>query len=280
MITLEAYRPETWFSLEGARIKKRRMHLAGVPDMRDWRFITLTIGLRSLTPREAYELGKDRMRRFLARLRKAFGRTFRWCWKLEVHHDEDGYPHWHLLVDYRKKIPVELFERIAEWWGLGRIDIRRVESKDWEYVFKYVSKGLEDLPEWVVRYKGRIRIFQTCAGFYTKRRKREAKKQEPRTCMARVDLITRENWNARKAAIVTTSSDGLRRVRVVKLRFTFLRALLLAAHEAIQRGVPLVAPNVVQIHEHQVIELLNEHRKYQGLGACPNHCHRSFAAAA
>lgn len=269
MTTLESYRAESWFSEEGARIKKRRLHLAGVPDMRNWRFITLTIGLRNLTPTEAYKKGNERMRRFLARVRKAIGRSFLWCWKLEVHHDEDGFPHWHLLIDYKKKIPIEIFERLEKWWGLGRVNVRRVESKDWEYVFKYVSKGLEDLPDWVTHFKGRIRIFQTSRGFWTKRKPRKATKREPVTCMARVDLITRERWNARKAAIVTRSADGSKRVRVIKLQFTFLRALLLAAHEAIRRGVPLVAPNAIHIHEHQILDLINEHRKHQGLAAIP-----------
>ena len=280
MTTLEAYRPETWFSLEGARMKKRRLELAGIPNLRDWRFITLTIALRNITPTQAYEKGCARMRRFLARFRKAIGRDFLWCWKLEVHADEDGYPHWHLLIDYRKKIPMEIFERLTKWWGLGRVDVRRVRQQDWEYLFKYVSKGLEELPEWLTHFKGRIRIFQTSRGFWTRRKKRVVKKAEPLTCMTRVDLITREHWNSRKAAIVTTQADGLRRVRVVKLHVPFLRALLLAAHEAIRTGVPLVAPSAVHLNEHQTLHLINEHRRYQGLGLIPRPYYPSHLAAA
>jgi hypothetical protein len=46
----------------------------------------------------AYLLGYDRMRRFLARFREASGRRFLWFWKLEFH--EDGYAHWHMLIEY------------------------------------------------------------------------------------------------------------------------------------------------------------------------------------
>jgi len=279
VITLEAYRPETWFSQDGARIKKRRLQLSGIPTLKNWRFFTLTIALRNITPTEAYERGSDRMRRFLARFRKAIGREFLWCWKLEVHADEDGYPHWHLLIDYQKKIPLEIFERLTKWWGLGRVDVRRVRGADWEYLFKYVSKGLDDLPEWVTHYKGRIRIFQTSKGFWTRKKPRKTSKAEARTCMTRVDLITRESWNARKAAIVTTQADGVRRVRVIKLQFPFLRALLLAAHEAIRTGVPLVAPSAVHLNEIQILDLINEHRKYEGLALIPRSYFPHAAAA-
>jgi hypothetical protein len=84
---LHAYYSESWFTAAGARLKARRLQQAGIPKMKNWRFITLTIATREISPSEAYQRGKARMRRFLARVRKATGRSFRWCWKLEFHED-------------------------------------------------------------------------------------------------------------------------------------------------------------------------------------------------
>jgi hypothetical protein len=47
-----------------------------MPSFQDWRFLTLTLAVRHLSPQEAYEKGKDRLRRFLARFREAIGREF------------------------------------------------------------------------------------------------------------------------------------------------------------------------------------------------------------
>ncbi|GHB99560.1 hypothetical protein GCM10007047_14790 [Cerasicoccus arenae] len=87
----------------------------------------------------AFEKGRKRMRRFLARVRKAIG-PFAWAWKLEFH--EDGYPHWHLIIDYRKKIPPDFLEMFTIWWGLGRVHVAGIKQKQFEYLFKYVSKNL------------------------------------------------------------------------------------------------------------------------------------------
>jgi len=106
---LRHYTPETWFTAEGARLKAWRLQRAGLPDMTDWRFVTLTVASRTISAEEAYLRGKDRLRRFLARFRAAIGHEFLWCWKLEFH--EDGYAHWHLLIDYEHR----------ENRGLGRI---------------------------------------------------------------------------------------------------------------------------------------------------------------
>lgn len=265
---LHAYYSETWFTAEGARLKLRRLQAAGLPDFRNWRFITLTMANHSGCPFAAYEKGKDRMRRFLARFRKAIGRPFKWCWKLEFH--EDGFAHWHLLLEYTKRIPQPFLERdVQDWWGLGRVNVRRVKRRDIFYVFKYVAKGLDEVPEWVASHKGRLRVFQACRGFYTKRRARIAQHKDPASCLVRVDLVTRLGWERRRALLVTTNADGQRRVRAVKLRMTFSALLVTRAYESIRLRRQLAAPGVVNLSQLQALELQYEHSKYAGLAAIP-----------
>ena len=87
---LHHYTPESWFTAEGARLKARRLQRCGLPDMTNWRFVTLTVATRSITAEAAYKLGKGRIRRFLARFRASLGRAFKWCWKLEFHEEDEG----------------------------------------------------------------------------------------------------------------------------------------------------------------------------------------------
>ena len=266
-IELHPYVSESWWTPEGARLKVRRLQRAGLPDFKNWRFVTATVALREISPLEAYNLGKERMRRFLARLRKALGRAFLWCWKLEFH--QDGYPHWHLLVDYRKPIPPEIMQEMEQWWGLGRINVRRVKGADIRYVFKYVAKGPEEVPEWVARHKGMLRVFQTCQGFFTVRKARKTKGGEPKSCLLRLDLVTRHKWDRRKAVLVMEDLQGGRRVRVVKLRTTFNALLSMRANESILRRVQLAPPGVVNISQQKAKEIENEQRKYAGLAGIP-----------
>jgi len=271
---LHAYASEGWWTAEGARMKVRRLQKAGLPDFTDWRFVTMTMATRSISPLAAYNLGKGRLRRFLARFRKAIGRRFLWCWKLEFH--DDGYAHWHLLIEYTKRIPTEILGELENWWGLGRVNVRRVNGRDIRYVFKYVAKGPEEVPDWVAHHKGRLRVFQASQGFYTRRKVRAAKRSEPRTCLLRVDLTTRLGWDQRKALLITTTERGVRRVRVVKLRMTFNALLSTRAYESIQRRVQLAPPGVVNISQQQAQELQHEHRQFAGLAGIPKNA--AFAA--
>lgn len=271
---LHAYASEGWWTAEGARIKARRLQRAGLPDFKNWRFVTLTMATRSLSPLAAYLHGKDRLRRFLARFRKAIGRRFVWCWKLEFH--DDGYAHWHLLIQYEERLPLEILSDLEDWWGLGRVNVRRVNGRDIRYVFKYVAKGPEDVPEWVAHFKGRLRVFQASQGFYTRRKTRVAKKADPKFSVLRVDLFTRQAWDMRKALLISTNHRGQRRVRVVKLRVTFNALLSMRAYESILKRVQLAPPGVVNISQQQAIVLEYEHRNSAGLACIP--ANTAFAA--
>jgi hypothetical protein len=259
-IELHPYSSETWWTLVGARKKERRLKKAGIPSFKDWRFLTFTMADRTVSPREAYVRGKDRIRRFLACVRGALGKPFLWCWKLEFHHDDEGYPHWHLLIEYRKKIPEEMLAVLERWWGLGRINVRRIEAEDIGYLFKYVTKAVEDVPHWVGAHKGRIRVFQTSKGFYAVKRPRGARREKAKAIIEKADLFTKLEADKRKARLVMTDLLGNQRVRLAKLKTTFNALLLERANESIRRRVQLAPPGVVKISQLEAMELTNELR--------------------
>lgn len=264
---LRYYTPETWFTADGARLKARRLERQGLPDMTNWRFVTLTVATRAISPAEAYKRGKDRLRRFLARFRQAIGRPFLWCWKLEFH--EDGYAHWHLLIEYTKPIPEDMLPELEKWWGLGRINVKRVKQRDLFYIFKYVAKGLEDLPLWVEKHRGRLRVFQSSKGFFVRARRREAKKQAPRSCLLPLTLGEKMEWDAHRALMVETTHKGSVRVSIVKLRMRFSELYLARVKQSIARRLPLVGFGVVPLSTSQALEIKHEQRKFNGLGRIP-----------
>lgn len=270
---LRHYTPETWFTAEGARLKAWRLQRAGLPDMTNWRFVTLTVATRSISGEEAYERGKDRLRRFLARFRAAVGYNFKWCWKLEFH--EDGYAHWHLLIDYTNRIPEDMLADLEKWWGLGRVNVKRVKARELFYVFKYVAKGLEDLPPWVESHKGRLRVFQSSKGFFVGAQRRKAVKREPRSCLLPMTLGQKMDWDARKALIVETTDRGDTRVTIVKLRMKFSELYMARVHQSITRRQQLVGFGIVPLSTSQALEIKYEQRKFSGLGRIP----RNAAAA-
>lgn len=265
--TLSAFVGESWFTSEGARLKARRLQQAGIPNMGNWRFITLTVADRTSSPLAVYLRGKERMRRFLARVRQAIG-DFRWCWKLEFH--EDDYPHWHVCLEYRQRIPEEMLCELERWWGLGRVNVERIKSRHLYYVFKYIAKGVEDLPVWVANYKGRLRVFQTSRGFFTHRKQRVAGKKAPVSCALKVTIAVRLSWDERRA-LLTTFVKGERRVASVRLRMTFAQLLLGRALNAIRTGVPMAYSDRVTISHHQELMLRYENRKFRDLSTIPVH---------
>ena len=223
------YTAPNWITERGVKLKRQEIERKGLPVFKHCLFITLTIPELASSPRKAYEVGKDRLRRFLARFRKALGRDFPWAWKLEF--QENGYPHWHLIIGYKKRIPWNVFREVSasvnDWWGLGFINIQRLRQKDFGYLFKYVSKiassdGDEEagvtLPTWVLDYKtvrkdGRpssgIRFWQTGGGFYTKTKDSKPNKNREQKS-SRVPMTLRQQlklW-ARKGVAYRKDRDG------------------------------------------------------------------------
>lgn len=161
-MTVTPYIPPTWFHPLGAKKCAKRIEEKGLPDMRDWRFVTLTLDRESVgDPGTGYDLGCDRMRRFLDRVRQVYG-PFKWAWKLEAHPDNPDWVHWHLLLSIPHKVDLDLFNKA---WGLGRTNVRRCKSRDMKYIVKYALKG-GHIPSWMLARK-RVRFWQTCKDFYT-----------------------------------------------------------------------------------------------------------------
>ena len=166
MTELRPYAPPSFWTTQGAWAKRRQLERKGFPtDLRGWRFVTLTLDPKKYSdPCIGWLLGKRHLRKFVYALRKKYG-IMRWCWKMEFHEaDEDGriYPHWHLLFDYKQKIDKD---ELAKLWGKGRTNIKRVDKEDFEYIFKYATKALENIPQWILD-RTNVRLFQTSKGFF------------------------------------------------------------------------------------------------------------------
>jgi len=160
---LSPYVPASWWDLAGARKMAKRLQRRGFPALFGWLFVTLTIDPDEFaTPQEAYEAGDDRLRRMVFALRECGHYIGRYFWKFEL--TQAGWPHWHLGFDTRDFIPNEAIQAA---WGLGFTKTKRVsKTRDFRYLFKYVCKDVSNLPDWVLDYPRRIRVFQTSAGFY------------------------------------------------------------------------------------------------------------------
>jgi hypothetical protein len=162
---ISQYVPASWWHPDGRYKMLRRLELLGMPWLKGWLFFTLTVDQdRFSSPIEAFEKGQDRIRRVIDRLRSRGYSIRRYFFKLEL--QGNGWPHWHVCVDTRRYIAEEELERI---WGYGFVDVKRVKPNKWRYLFKYVVKGNGPIPDWVLDYPKRIRVFQTSVGFFEKR---------------------------------------------------------------------------------------------------------------
>jgi len=163
---LRPYSPPSFFSPRGAYAKRRQLEKKGFPtNLRGWRFVTLTIDRNDYADGEsAFEAGNRHLRQFIYELRSEYS-IDRWCWKLEFHApDERGevYPHWHLLIDHKAKIDKD---HIRDAWRLGRTNIKAVKGETLDYIFKYATKDIQQLPEWILQ-RHMVRFFQVSPGFF------------------------------------------------------------------------------------------------------------------
>lgn len=160
---LSPYSPHSWWHEHGRLSMVRRLEAKGFPNLWGWLFVTVTVVPDDYdSPVEAYEKGADRVRRMVANLRANGYPIRRYFSKLELH--ESGFPHWHLGLDCREFIPND---DVSDAWGLGFTKTKRVtKARDFKYLWKYVVKGNEEIPDWVLDYPRRIRVFQTSVGFF------------------------------------------------------------------------------------------------------------------
>lgn len=188
--------------------------------------MTLTFDRTHGTPLECWKSGKDHMRRFLGKLRILVDlKEFPWAWKLEIH--EDSYPHWHLILDFGgRRIPREKLHLLNHLWGFGRVNVKKIDKDEFEYLFKYVSKipfGCEDeetqvaLPQWLLDYQEikdgrpttRVRFWQTGGGFYTNvpEAPKADKKENRYSIVPYTYRVLIKLWD-RKATVVLINHDG------------------------------------------------------------------------
>lgn len=191
---MERYHPANWFTLEGQAKKRKLIESRGVPNLKNWRFLTLTLDQSLFEgPLSAYFTVTDNFSRRIKSVCEAMGkRDARWCCKMEF--QENGWVHFHLAVDIRSKLSFQCINKdIPKAWSFGRTDVQRIESGRLSYFFKYVFKcpltKLEaTVPDWFDSYEkdGKTlmlaRFWRVSKSFYTGPKKKTESRPEPETC--------------------------------------------------------------------------------------------------
>jgi hypothetical protein len=165
-LILSEFTPKSWLHHKGIH-KVLRDLLPRMPEVSGKLFITFTVDPKLFSgPASAYDKTRDRIRRFFNKLKHGVewkGKTYcldcPYCVKTEFH--QSGFAHFHVLFLTKRFLPGAL---INHHWKYGRTNVKRIKSKDFHYLLKYVTKGGGQLPPWVLDKK-RIRIFQPCTGF-------------------------------------------------------------------------------------------------------------------
>lgn len=140
-VHVRRYRRSNWATSEGVAMKRRQIERKGLPSFRGWKFGTLTIDRELFdSPLEAYLAGKARLCRWMDACRRSglWSKDAKWAWKLEF--QEDGWPHWHILLEHRAKWSVEEMQETSRRWKFGRVNWEAVRTKDYLYSFKYAFK--------------------------------------------------------------------------------------------------------------------------------------------
>lgn len=216
-ITVREYHPANWFTAHGVALKRKQIERKGVPNMKNWRFVTLTCDQSKFDycPITAYFYTKKRIREFLKAMRKRFG-YFDWCWKREFH--RGGWIHFHVCMSIKRKFTHEELFFVGHAWGCGRTNVKRITSGTLDYIFKYATKQAGKLPQWFLDYRevgkdgrevtfGKERFWGTSRGFYTGPSK-AVEVEEPKSC--EVPRTAREKLEAiqRKFQVIAKRAGG------------------------------------------------------------------------
>lgn len=175
---IRPYNAGDWITKRGTAIKRKQIYRKGVPNVKHWRFFTLTTCHQD-HPLDEYLEASKHMKYFLFQLKEYLGvQNARWFWKKEFH--QTTYIHWHLGFEFKKKLTEEQMMRISQLWSLGRVHVRMLSDID--YALKYSTKEAGDVPEWFSNHYsknsstgkpetfGNVRFWQTSIGearFYT-----------------------------------------------------------------------------------------------------------------
>lgn len=137
----------------------------------------MTVDRHGTTTGRGFENGKSAHsfvteHRLISHLMRQLG-IKRWVWSLEFHGGDDGWPHWHLVVDLSDfpggRLPVERLREAWRWWRdhwrIGGVDLQRRRFDGPEHAIRYITKYLtkfpsEGFPAWVLASR-RVRFCGT-----------------------------------------------------------------------------------------------------------------------
>lgn len=218
------YSPSSFLCRSGACKALKRLEKLGIPNFRGWKFLTITIDPNKFKDAsEAYDHVNRNLRFRMRELSKVY-RVHKWLCKLEL--QENGYPHFHLLVDSPDRWDFEEIDRIFPW---GFTNVQRVKSEaQARYVFKYLSKEFEDLPEWFLKLR-QVRIIRTSRGFWENVEMIETegteKEDDPSFSVPETIGERIEKWKY-WATVRVHAPDGRIFSKLYKLRVPFIQAVL------------------------------------------------------
>lgn len=231
-IYLKEYVPCSWFHPIGIKkVLKRFWHR--LPNVAGCLFATFTIDREAMRvkgygPSEAFDITRDRVRKMFYALRQGVewkGKIYKidsaYCTKVEFHADEEGWPHFHCIWLTRRFVPADM---LAELWGFGRTNVKRIQNEDFHYLLKYVCKSGQ-IPEWV-QDRERMRILQPSRGFLLPddKPKPEAKPKPEEDTPKRDFGTIRERlskWQHLATLVTETEEGAIETVRQIMLAKPF-----------------------------------------------------------
>ncbi len=175
-----------WYTPRGASGCAKRLYARLPADLSGYLMITLTVDPAKGAPFDVYESVRHGWRRFFGAIRKLWGLPcgckLSWLRKMEL--QENGYPHWHLIIKL-PRLAREKLSLVDETWGWGMTQVVAVKGVEAiKYLLKYVCKPVMadngnpyGLPDWVLDYKGRIQWIYS-SNFLTPDNQRDAQSCE------------------------------------------------------------------------------------------------------
>ncbi|MCD4824266.1 MAG: hypothetical protein K8S55_06635, partial [Phycisphaerae bacterium] len=141
----------------GIRLRQRLLESASA--FKKPLFLTLSIDRRGTTTGKGFMSASDSydlvtQKKYIWRLMRAAGIS-QWMWVLEFQSKTgEGWPHWHMIIDVSKypggRLPKAVLKKLwglwRDKWGIGGLDIQRVELKDRHHTICYITKYVTKQP--------------------------------------------------------------------------------------------------------------------------------------
>jgi len=147
-----------WYTARGAAGNAKRV-LSRAPNVRGYVLLTLTVDPAKFeSPEQAFKTVVESWTDFNKSVRLAFYEGVKMSFFRKMELQENGWPHWHLIINLRK-LSISEMQLLTRIWGYGRTDLAFIRSSAaLQYVLKYVSKSVETenalgLPDWVLDYR-------------------------------------------------------------------------------------------------------------------------------